>query len=295
MPEETERYSAAWQQFLVAKRRMLDAYDRAQTHAKAQVVQTHHGVVGEAAVRDWLKTFLPKKYGVTPGQIRAQGLPVPHHSKNFDVIIYDQLEAPTLWVEDNKDKSESGQIRIVPAEFVRGIVEVKSAFNRTTVRQAIAKLEELKPLTKGFNAPGYPYPRFLPADAILTVLFFELRLEDRDDIEALNLVREAALFQRQFYGPVILRGEPNHPDETAVIQTYHSVEPHAEILGPNGLLHGFVMTATTELASHNIGATLTWGDVGFSQFAFDLLALLNGTYRVGFGSSFHGLEIRGTP
>jgi hypothetical protein len=293
MPEEAKRYSAAWQQFLVARRAMLDSYDRAHTHAREQIVATHHGVVGEAAVRDWLATFLPKRYGVATGQIRAQGLPVPHQSKNFDVIIYDELDAPTLWVEDNKDKSESARIKIIPAEFVRAIIEVKSSFSRATVREAIAKLEELEPLTSGIDPEGYQYPRFLPSSAILAMLFFELRSENRNDVEALNLLRDAH-FQRRFYGAAILRGEGSHPADTALIAKYRSDVPHAEIVGPNGLLQGFVMTASKEQGLQHIGASLMWGDVFFSQFAFDLLAMLNGTYRPGSGSSLHGLEIRGS-
>jgi hypothetical protein len=66
---------------------MLAEYDQALTHAREQAVPTHHGVVGEAAVRDWLGTFLPKHYGVAPGFIRSQGLPTPHQTAHFDVII----------------------------------------------------------------------------------------------------------------------------------------------------------------------------------------------------------------
>jgi hypothetical protein len=36
---------------------MLAEYDMALAQAKEQVVATHHGVAGEAAVRDWLAPF----------------------------------------------------------------------------------------------------------------------------------------------------------------------------------------------------------------------------------------------
>jgi hypothetical protein len=85
------RRGGAWQQFLLARRDMLNEYDRARVHAETQAVQTHHGVVGEAAVRDWLSTFLPKRFGVAPGYIRSQNILAPDHQSNhFDVIIYDQ-------------------------------------------------------------------------------------------------------------------------------------------------------------------------------------------------------------
>lgn len=51
---------------------MLAEYDSALTHARAQVVSVHHGVVAEAAVRNWLSSFLPKRYGVAPGHLKSQ-------------------------------------------------------------------------------------------------------------------------------------------------------------------------------------------------------------------------------
>src|SRR5579871_5682552 len=110
--------SWAWQQFLLGQRAMLAEYDRARVHAQTQVVQTHHGNVAEAAIRDWLGSFLPKRFGVTAGYIRSQHVARVHQSAHFDVIVYDQLESPTLWIEENKDKSEGGRARIIPAEYV---------------------------------------------------------------------------------------------------------------------------------------------------------------------------------
>jgi hypothetical protein len=59
MPNTPDEYSAAWQEFLVPKRTMLAEYDQARVHSKEQAVQTHHGNVAEAAIRDWLDEFLP--------------------------------------------------------------------------------------------------------------------------------------------------------------------------------------------------------------------------------------------
>jgi len=39
----------------------------------------------------------------------------------------------------------------------------------------------------------------------------------------------------------------------------------------------------------HIGALLMWSESGFAQFAFDLVALLQGKYRSGYMSSFYGL------
>jgi hypothetical protein len=124
------------------------------------------------------------------------------------------------------------------------------------------------------------------------MMFFELRSADRSDIEALNLLRSIEL-GRAFYGAVILRGEGRHPDDSAVVRRCRSDGPITEIKTESGLLHEFITTGSTVSNGLYISAMLMWADVKFSEFAFDLLALLNGTYRQGFVSSFHGLEIRG--
>src|SRR5271157_3027572 len=109
---------------------------------------------------------------------------------------------------------------------------------------------------------------------------------------SLNFVRRIEL-RRRFYGAVVLRGEGLHPDDTALVEQYQSNEPVPAVWTEAGLLHGYVMSDSVESSGRRVGVTLMWADVNFSRFAFDLLAMLNGTYRMGFASSFDGLEIRG--
>ncbi len=283
--------SAAWQQFLLAKRSMLSEYDRARAHATTQPVAIHHGNVGEAAVRDWLATFLPKRFGVTSGYIRSQGA-TPYQSSHYDVIIYDQLEAPTLWIEENRDKAEGGKARIIPAEYVGAVLEVKAAFNRRSVTDAIGKLQQLAPLVAGVDAPGERYPKFLPINAVLGFVFFELRKEDAKEIEALEAFRNLS-FGRGFYGAVILRGEGLGADDAAKIEPMISDQPMDPMFLDAGLLSHIAMTGTSEVEGRNFGAMAQWSDVNFSTFAFDVLALLKNTYKRGFASSFHGLDFSG--
>jgi hypothetical protein len=292
MAQENNRYSVAWQQFLIAKKTMLAQYDQALAHAKEQPVSTHHGVVGEAAVRRWLGTFLPKKYGVTAGFAKSQDPTLANQPRHFDVIIYDRLESPTLWIELNDDKSEAGRARIIPAEHVKAIIEVKAAFSRDTVREAGAKLAELEPLTVGVDPEGEKYPKFLPRSTVLAMLFFELRSTEASDMGALNQLRNLQ-FHRPFYGAVILSGEALHPDATGLAKLFQSKERMEEMLPPNGLYSGCAMSSTTEFNGQHLGAMLSWADINFSDFAFDLLALLNGTYRRGFASSMHGMHLSG--
>jgi hypothetical protein len=289
MPQTRETQSTAWQQFLVAKTKMLDDYDRALVHAKEQVVQVHHGVVGEASVREWLHSFLPKRYGVVNGYIRSQNPSHPYQSRHFDVIVYDQIESPTLWIENNNAKSDSGRMRIIPAEFVRAVVEVKSAFKHSIVKEATEKLSELEPLMSGVDPAGEQYPRYLPASAVLAMLFFEYRIADLADQQKILSLFQTLEFRRLLYGAVILRGEGSHADNTAIVQRYESQEPHTG-MNSEGMTKGMTLTPTQQSNGRNIGVMMTWTGINFSRFAFDLLAFLRGTYRPGFLSSFHGFD-----
>lgn len=283
--------SAAWAQFLTAKRAMLAEYDRALSHAKTQPVATHHGNVAEAAVRDWLSTFLPKRFGVTAGHVRSQGFETAYQSPHFDVIVYDQLESPILWVEENRDKSEGGRTRIIPAEHVGAIIEVKSAFSKRTVSEALKKLHELDPLMVGVDEGTDRYPRYLPSSVVLAMLYFELRHEDRNDLAALDLLRSAS-FGRGFYGGVILRGDGKDSDETARLQQLNADQEMEPLFTEAGLLHGVALTGTETVHNQLRSVALMWSAVTFADFAFDLLAILKGTYRQGFASSLHGLDFK---
>ena len=85
-----------WKQFLTSRKEMLDAHDRAREQAKAHKVETYHGNVAEAELRNWLSSFLPKRYGVTSGYIISPGLKSTQKVPHFDVVIYDQIESPVL-------------------------------------------------------------------------------------------------------------------------------------------------------------------------------------------------------
>src|SRR5882724_10504682 len=126
---EAQFPSQGWKQLLTARKEMLHTYDKAREFSKAHEVETYHGKVAEAEVRSWLLSFLPKKYGITSGYIVSPGRKITDKLPHFDVIIYDALESPVLWVEDSADASPQGQSRAIPVEFVRCVLEVKARFN----------------------------------------------------------------------------------------------------------------------------------------------------------------------
>jgi hypothetical protein len=289
-PSEGATRTAAWDQFLIGKRDMLAKYRQAVAHSLRLPVKTHHGVAGEAFVREWLETFLPQRFGVTAGHIRGQRLTAASDYRHFDIIVYDRVESPILWIESNPDKSPSGRKRIIPAEHVRAVVEVKAAFNRRAAEEAAVKLDELRDLMAGIDAADERYPTYLPRNTVLVPLFFELRREDRDDISALESCRRTSRLPRVAYGPVILSGEGRPEDDTCVIRQAVSEQAMDGLTLSDGLLSHVFLSRMVQDGRQFTGTTLTWSALHFSDFAFDLLALMNGTYRHGFASSFHGID-----
>ena len=59
--------------------------------------------------------------------------------RHFDVIVYDKINPPVLWVEKTLDKSEHGERRAIPAKYVHSVFEVKSTFNSKSIKEALEK------------------------------------------------------------------------------------------------------------------------------------------------------------
>ena len=281
-----------WEQFLGAKKEMLDRYDKAKGDAKAEKVQTSHGVVGEAHVRDWLRDFLPKRYGVTSGSIVSQGQTDKTKLPQFDVIIYDQIESPTLWIKGSPDTRPGKESRAIPAEYVRCVLEVKSAFNSESVSEALKHLADLDPLLADVDSlASGPFKKFLPPRFFTAVVFFELRDENRNAwAQLFKFVPET--LKRGWPIGLILRGDGLRPEFAATIRLTRSAESPPmpiERLGRD-LLAPIVLSDSRPLAGTYGAAQLTWTSNEFAEFAFDLLAILNGTYQPGRSSSSHGMS-----
>lgn len=197
--------SQGWKQFLSARKEMLDAFDSAREKSGIHELETYHGTVAEAEVRKWLLTFLPKKYGVTSGYVVSPGRKSTVKAPHFDVVIYEQLESPILWVEGGPDASEQGRSLAIPVEYVRAVLEVKSRFTSKTVTHSIEHLRDLLPLMAGPDAPN-EHKLHLPPTFVCGLVFFELRSENEfSEASLANTLRGRDL--RGFFGGVILRGE----------------------------------------------------------------------------------------
>ena len=274
-----------WKQFLTARDEMLAAYDSARIKSSNRPVKVNHGNVAEAEFRKWLINFLPKRYGVTAGFIVSQGLPHAENMIHFDVIIYDQLESPILWVDGSPDSSESGRSLAIPVEYVHGVIEVKSAFKKDTVEKALAQLAKLKPLMAFIDPLNQPTKLYLPGNFFCATVFFELRKQDEKSFAALDALVEASTL-RGFYGGYILRAETLDKYDSGKLTLQWQ---DADLKSSNTSLL-FWSTSKSKKVSKNlyVKILLHHSETHFSEFAFDIIALLKGNYHPGSLSSLYG-------
>jgi len=273
-----------WKQFLTSRKEILDAFDRAKQKAKAHEVETFHVNVAEAELRKWLSGFLPKRYGVTPGYIVSPGLKSSEKTPHFDVIIYDQLEAPVLWVEDTPDVSPQGRSLAIPVDYVRCVLEVKSTFSSSNVQDAMTHLKDLLPLMGGPDDPQERYKLHLPATFCCGLVFFDLNEEQQFSEAALAKLIAGVELR-------ILRGHGHRKDVTGKMSLLRSETPIESTIGKKkSSLLNVGMTQSVKITDNlHFGAMLMWSEFHFSQFGFDLIAMMQGTYEVGRLSSFHGM------
>lgn len=268
---------------------MLDTFDNAKRKSKAHKVLTQHGRVAEAALRNWLSSFLPKKYGVTSGYIISQGMPEDAKTPHFDVIIYNQLESPVLWLDDNADLSSGGSSRAIPAEYVQAVIEVKSSYDASSAAKALEHLFELEPLLLDIDPVHERYKVYLPPNFFCAVVYFEDRGRSRFKQSTLpNAIPDRPL--RGYFGGIILRAGDLQADESLrmiflVSKTMY--DPRAETNTLAALTEAPMANHHTAANGYHMGAMLHRGESAFAMFAFDLLALLNGTYETGRVSSRH--------
>src|SRR2546423_15407645 len=100
------------------------------------------GLGNEQALRDLLVSFLPRRFGVAKGKVaNAAG----DMSKQLDIIIYDAINCPTLFVDENSNQ-------ILPIEGVFCIIEVKTSLTSKSLAEAFSNLASvyaLEPRTNG--------------------------------------------------------------------------------------------------------------------------------------------------
>jgi len=192
---EVTKGSIGWKEFNRNRKSILEAFDKAKELNENRPVQTRHGVTGEAEFRKWLAEFLPQKYGVTSGYIIPNLFAKDYKLYHYDVIIYNKLEAPALWIDGNCDESEQGKFRAIPAKYVSCIFEIKATLNKKSATDSVKKLTEVN-----------EFKDQLPANFSCGTIFFELKdSESKSKTILPEILKGMDLFK--CIGGMVLRAE----------------------------------------------------------------------------------------
>lgn len=253
----------------------------------------NHGTVAEAEIRRWLGTFLPKRYAVTSGYIVSPGIKSGEKPTHFDIIIYNAFESPILWVENSADRSVQGRSLAIPVEYVSGVLEVKSRLTSSTMTSALKHLADLKPLMDGYDNDSDRYKLYLSRNFFCGLMFFDLQKDDEYSVTILDHLL-GGIYLRRFFGGAVLRGQGFDQPETGRFSFGLSVTPYKETIGkgkesllsPSNVVIGSSKRFSDQ---QHVLPMLHWSRSGFSQFGFDIVSLLQGTYQMGQISSFYGM------
>ena len=185
-----------WEEFSSNRSDILNKFDQAKTKTRSRKVKVEHGNVAEAAIREWLQSYLPKKYGITSGYIIPDFVELsdPYNLGHFDIIIFDALESPILWVDDSDDKSSQGKARAIPAQYVKSVLEVKANFTPQSGKDVISKLNELNHMHK-----------FLPKNFSCGAIFIELQEKNINKISVLESLHTTKQTPYNFWRGIVLR------------------------------------------------------------------------------------------
>lgn len=273
--------------FLAERDALLAEFDKAKKHASDDAVKTEHGNVGEAVIREWLARFLPRKFAVTKGYIITSDPAYEGPLEEWDIIIYDQLESPVLFVRDSPDFAHGGVRRAIPIEHVRGVVEVKATFRPDMARKVCAKLRKLAPFFGREDAPDYP--KFIKQPFASSVIFFESAIKNYADFRAAvnELTPLASHPESCPHSLLILRSQTN-PEHCACLRWLASDASLEGLCCDPDLSNEF---SWPDGKSGLLGVLGGWCVNDFPMYLFDFLRELSGTRRIGFMSSTYGLDL----
>ena len=308
-----KRYGAiGWKEFLTARAELLNAMDISKMRNASRPVQVEHGRAAEAAVREWLGGYLPKRYAVTSGFVVPDVIASNYKLYEFDVIIYDQIEAPILWIDRDPDHSKEGAKLAIPAQHAKGVIEVKSSFNHKQVMSAIQKIAQLSELQS-----------FLPPKFFSGIIFFDLdpSLVSKKQI-LLDLIPDRLIpgyiggmvlrcrLNPEMTGEIVLMPAPekledrkdidialakdldtigvqkNDKGQVTISEQGAGVEAYSD-----GKEWHYTMLYGPTFHRRNTTIQLQWSFNGFASFAIGLLLRISGRYEVGrrqvnFGQAF---------
>lgn len=120
-----------------ALRRQAKDVENGFEKAKAFAQKGNIGAFRESVIRDFLRPFLPARYGLGTGEVFSRD---DEQSRQIDVVIFDSVFSPVLFPND--------PVSLYPAESVYGAIEVKSNLTAAELEAACANAASLKSLRR---------------------------------------------------------------------------------------------------------------------------------------------------
>lgn len=115
--------------------------ETALVKAKASELIKHSlekGLSNESILRGILRVTLPKNYGIGKGKaVSSEGV----MSRQCDIIIYDALNCPCLFIDENMNQ-------VLPIEGIYAVVEVKTRLTKSTMRIGFEEICSVKEIVK---------------------------------------------------------------------------------------------------------------------------------------------------
>lgn len=196
---------------LAERKKMLAQYDIAKLQMLDDPVKVDHGKLAEALFREYCEAFLPRKYGICKGYIVTREPDSGGSIEEWDVIVYDALEAPVLFVRDVDGDRKRG----IPIEYLKAVIEVKATLSRSNAEKVNKKLSKLKKLlSSSEKEKGCSLSR----DFFAAAVFFETKTSSSQDYKkCLNELNSLAYLLGDYYEFSLILRSQNDTEASGVV------------------------------------------------------------------------------
>ena len=196
--------------------KMLSDFEDIQSHIPHA---GERGSQAEKILRRFLQRYLPGRLSVGTGHILAQKGEV---SRQCDVVIYDGLYWPSLFVADG--------YQIFPVESVLAVIEVKSTLDGKSMKEAAENIRSVKSLAEQHPICGMVFAyssNFRPTPSIIKVAnrlqLLNQQIEYSHRIDLINVLDDGLLYRdKDLTDPPTV-----HDDES---KPHARVAPHGTML-----------------------------------------------------------------
>jgi hypothetical protein len=207
----------------------------------------HHGEAGQIAenvVREVLRETLPLRYGIAKGKLAN---PSGTLSRHLDIIIYDALNYPALFIDENHNQ-------ILPIEGAYAVIEVKSNTSKSILKEAFEELSSVARMHPGKCRSSNDMVDFYPP--IMQIL----SLNDSRKLDSIheNFVELNGYYPRAFSSSCYSSKSPGSKNMTGETYMVHSIT-----VSEKGSIYHMLNGSTA------IGR---WGEATIGMFLSSLLA-----------------------